>query len=290
MDKEVKNEYELMLTERMLNKLDNDDNENIIHQIVDENGKLSPEKDFITTWKLNCIKTETSGELDNENDSKELVFLDLEEEYKFNGIKIENITFDSAFIGSENNWMWNNESGYTINKIEVTEENNQKCDVSAAISTIHSEQKNYKCHSCDYSSSWKEYLQSHIKSVHLKKPRSHKCHLCDYSSSWKGDLQSHINSVHLKIKNHKCCKCDYSSSQKTAVRKHINSVHLKLRDHKCHLCDYTSSRNGDLQKHIKSVHLKLKNHKCHVCDYRSSRNGDLQSHIKSIHLKQKTHK
>ncbi|XP_045481058.1 zinc finger protein 596-like [Harmonia axyridis] len=71
----------------------------------------------------------------------------------------------------------------------------------------------------------KNNLEGHIDAVHLNE-REHKCHLCDYAANQKHDLKKHIDSVHLSKKEHKCHLCEFAANQKNNLKKHLDSIHL----------------------------------------------------------------
>ena len=65
-------------------------------------------------------------------------------------------------------------------------------------------------------------LETHNSSVHEK----NKCSICDYTSSNKSTLKTHIESAHEKKRPHKCTICDYSSSQKSTLKTHTRIIIL----------------------------------------------------------------
>ena len=121
------------------------------------------------------------------------------------------------------------------------------------------------------------------------KIRDHKCTKCNYASSRKAHLVSHMKTVHDNIKDHKCTKCDDATTQKQYLLVHDKYVHHKIRDHKCNLCDYSTLFKGSLQVHVKAVHEKIKDHKCTKCDYESSYKKNLVLHKKHVHDKIRDH-
>ena len=76
----------------------------------------------------------------------------------------------------------------------------------------------HKCNQCNYTSSRKNNLKSHLKKHTGEK--SHKCNQCDYASSQAGDLRTHLKT-HSGEKSNKCNKCDFASSYVSALRTHL---------------------------------------------------------------------
>ena len=54
------------------------------------------------------------------------------------------------------------------------------------------------------------------------------CGQCDFRTSKRWNLKSHISTVHDKVKNFECSFCDYRASRKDALVKHFSKVHRKF--------------------------------------------------------------
>ena len=67
-------------------------------------------------------------------------------------------------------------------------------------------------------------LKIHISSVH-EEEKPFKCGICQASFSAKGDMNRHISSVHEKKKPFNCGVCQASFSTKGDMNRHISSVH-----------------------------------------------------------------
>ena len=57
----------------------------------------------------------------------------------------------------------------------------------------HTAEKSNKCNQCDYASSEKGHLRTHLKTHSGEKPN--KCNQCDYASSQAGDLRTHFKTT-----------------------------------------------------------------------------------------------
>ena len=68
--------------------------------------------------------------------------------------------------------------------------------------TIHSGEKLNKCNQCNYASSRRDHLRTHLKR-HSTGEKSNKCNQCNYASSMEGDLRKHLKT-HRREKSQKC--------------------------------------------------------------------------------------
>ena len=74
----------------------------------------------------------------------------------------------------------------------------------------------------------------------------HKCNQCNYTSSKKSNLRSHLK-IHTGEKLNKCNQCDYASIQTGDLRTHLKT-HSGEKLNKCNQCDYASSQASNLKK------------------------------------------
>ena len=84
----------------------------------------------------------------------------------------------------------------------------------------------------------------------------HKCNQCEYASSQKGHLNTHIKT-HNGEKLHKCSQCEYTSSTDGNLRRHMLL-------HKCNQCGNAFARASHLVIHLK-VHTGDKSYTCNQC-------------------------
>merc|ERR1712000_369082 len=104
------------------------------------------------------------------------------------------------------------------------------------------------------------YLNVHIKSVHLKVKFD--CEFCDYQSTQKSHLKTHINTVHLKLKPFQCNECDQSFGQSGHLKRHVDSVHKKIRFH----CSFDGCNKSFSRKTQLNQHFKLHEAQVNLCD------------------------
>ena len=138
------------------------------------------------------------------------------------------------------------------NIVGITEED----DIGGTSSTI------FSCKDCNYKTSVRQSLDSHVKAKHKKTRKesknsykSHKntstipCDLCKYVASDLDDFKHHADE-HKKDTSNECDQCDFVTSSKETLNKHIERKHYLS----CKFCDYTCQVRNDLHNHIKKHH------------------------------------
>ena len=84
----------------------------------------------------------------------------------------------------------------------------------------------FKCDKCDVSYTARKSLISHIKHKHGN-AKQFTCQHCVYSTSKKENLQQHVRSIHEKMK--KICEtCGRNFSDKSNLNKHVRQFHPEL--------------------------------------------------------------
>ena len=78
--------------------------------------------------------------------------------------------------------------------------------------SVHEDNKDFKCESCEKSFSQKGYLKNHIKRVHEGR-KDYKCEFCGKSFSERQKLEIHISMVHEGHKDYKCESCGKSFTE-----------------------------------------------------------------------------
>ena len=84
-------------------------------------------------------------------------------------------------------------------------------------STNIAPEKSNKCNQCNYASSSKSSLKSHLK-MHSGE-KSNKCNQCNFASSRAGHLMRHLK-IHRGEKPNNCNQCNYACSQASTLRRH----------------------------------------------------------------------
>ncbi|CAH2016846.1 unnamed protein product [Acanthoscelides obtectus] len=146
--------------------------------------------------------------------------------------------------------------------------------------------KIHKCTHCEYKTTYKGYLVSHMMKHTGAK---HKCTKCNASYTTTLALDEHILRKHPEFttsvsrKIHKCTHCEY----KTTYKKYLVSHMMKHTGakHKCTKCNASFTTTLSLDDHILRTHpefttsVSRKLHKCTHCEYKTTYKGCLVSHM-----------
>ncbi|CAH2011322.1 unnamed protein product [Acanthoscelides obtectus] len=147
-----------------------------------------------------------------------------------------------------------------------------------------------KCTKCDASFTTIRLLDNHILQKHPEFTTSvsskiHKCTHCEYKTTYKGNLVSHLMK-HTGAK-FKCTKCDASFTTILSLDNHILRKHpefttsVSRKIHKCTHCEYKTTYKGNLVSHLmKHTGAKLK---CTKCDESFTTIRLLDNHILRKH-------
>ncbi|KAG5668144.1 hypothetical protein PVAND_016096 [Polypedilum vanderplanki] len=133
------------------------------------------------------------------------------------------------------------------------------------IANVHIKLKKFQCDNCNYSTTTKHSLKSHMK-VHIDKAerRVHNCDKCSFVSVCQQSLKRHLEYEHSGISYE--CICGKKFNQKGTLQTHIKCVHDKKRDFVCE-CGKQYFKKRDLEDHIKLVHnpKPTKDFNCEKC-------------------------
>ena len=155
---------------------------------------------------------------------------------------------------------------------------------------VHSKEKPFACHLCDYRTSVASYLSPHVKRVHGDRLFNCPHPGCQYSSSRQGNVTVHLSGVHGTEKPFLCDHpgCNFRSNRSDTVSMHKRQIHSSDRPFVGNYtgCAYSSNNKSNLIKHKKQVHLKMRSECCHSCNMSFSHKSNLRSHMLSIHAKE----
>ena len=164
-------------------------------------------------------------------------------------------------------------------------------------------QPSYSCKDCDYQTAVKTEFDNHRRKHNVKVKKTFKCLLCDYSSTRKYNLKTHM--LHKHTGKFKCDSegCDKEFVREESLQKHKETHAGKF---KCDFCDKQFVRKSYLEKHVLKDHcrntlqtssgfmilhrtekvIRKKNFfHCSKCEYRSDRKNNLKAHITRKHMK-----
>lgn len=143
----------------------------------------------------------------------------------------------------------------------------------------HSEDRPYKCDTCQRSFKTMASLQNH-KNTHTGM-RPHKCKQCIGAFTTSGELVRHVRYKHTFEKPHKCKMCEYASVELSKLKRHMRS-HTGERPYRCEFCSYASSDTHKLKRHLRT-HTGEKPYHCEICQARFTQSNSLKAH-KLIHF------
>ena len=103
-----------------------------------------------------------------------------------------------------------------------------KPGLRAHYKTAHLEER-HKCNICSITRTQRSALFHHMREVHGMNGgnKKIKCNKCDYTTSHKVQLKTHIEAIHENIKRFKCTFCTYETYHKIVMKRHIDSLHGK---------------------------------------------------------------
>ncbi|CAH2008368.1 unnamed protein product [Acanthoscelides obtectus] len=146
--------------------------------------------------------------------------------------------------------------------------------------------KIHECTHCEYKTTYKENLASHMMKHTGAKL---KCTKCDKSFTYTQSLDDHILRKHPDLtasvsrKIHKCTHCEYKSLQKRKFIRHMMK-HTEA-NLKCTKCDMSFTTTKSLDNHILRKHpefitsVSRKIHKCTHCEYKTTYKAILVRHM-----------
>ena len=152
----------------------------------------------------------------------------------------------------------------------------------------HTKLQKYFCNKCNYSTSTKSNLKTHINGVHLKLKRFF-CDLCNFACYAKRNLERH-QSHHYDKEKISCEVCGFAVNE-ASLRRHINEVHLKLKNYICKVCNFSCFRKHELKLHQMKKRCQNENttnnsknlHECTTCGKKFCNEGSLKRHKVTVH-------
>ena len=162
-----------------------------------------------------------------------------------------------------------------------------KYHLSDHIKAVHLKEK-LKCPQCDFETTHKSYIRTHILVKHEKKQSKRfkfKCDLCDYENTSKTHMNYHRN-MHKGIRV-PCDQCDYTATTKYVLKEHVKNKHTfsgELNEKvKCEKCEKLFKSKGTMLRHFESSH-EGKRYDCNICDFKATQKGYLRKHSKRKHF------
>ncbi|XP_029035221.2 zinc finger protein 1 homolog isoform X5 [Osmia bicornis bicornis] len=149
----------------------------------------------------------------------------------------------------------------------------------------------YTCNFCDYESTNKSTLTSHISRKHAGKaidkrrgsygsstePKEYSCNECEFKCQNRRKLKEHLERKHASEYKYDCEYCGKKFKVKGDMRLHVRFKH-KEGPIVCDVCGKTCSNSNSLYVHQKWAHFKPK-YECAICKRRMVTQENLDQHI-----------
>ena len=113
--------------------------------------------------------------------------------------------------------------------------------------------KEYRCELCQKNYNGSSAFMRHKKTMHGEE-KNHHCPSCDYKAPTKSYLTAHMR-VH-ESPRYSCPQCGKTFRQATALRSHV-MTHTGQRPYGCDQCSFRCIQPGDLRKHFLNQHGKV---------------------------------
>ncbi|KAK2838976.1 hypothetical protein Q7C36_013790 [Tachysurus vachellii] len=125
---------------------------------------------------------------------------------------------------------------------------------------VHTRQMPHACDKCGMSFNRTDYLNQHLRNVHLidsntpkaKAEKLYKCETCNKSFGSHTSLETH-KRVHTGAMPYTCIVCSRQFKQSSHLYSHM-FTHASEKPHACNLCELKFTRKGYLRKHKERMH------------------------------------
>lgn len=149
----------------------------------------------------------------------------------------------------------------------------------------------YTCNYCNYESTNKSTLYSHISRKHstrrtgrrktgrgiLSEQEEYACDVCEFKCQTRRRLKEHLERKHASEYKYDCEFCGKKFKVKGDMRLHVRFKH-KEGPIVCDVCGKTCSNSNSLYVHQKWAHFKPK-YECEICKRRMVTQENLDQHI-----------
>ncbi|XP_047348503.1 zinc finger and SCAN domain-containing protein 12-like isoform X8 [Vespa velutina] len=149
----------------------------------------------------------------------------------------------------------------------------------------------YTCNYCNYESTNKSTLYSHISRKHstrrtgrrktnrgiLSEQEEYACDICEFKCQTRRRLKEHLERKHASEYKYDCEFCGKKFKVKGDMRLHVRFKH-KEGPIVCDVCGKTCSNSNSLYVHQKWAHFKPK-YECEICKRRMVTQENLDQHI-----------
>ena len=162
------------------------------------------------------------------------------------------------------------------NKLLGIEENLKKVmeNNKSLHNLLKSENDQLKCDDCEFTTTSKKGLKTHIKRKHTEKFPI-QCERCDKELKNEHEMKNHIITHTYKYENSelKCEECGFTGKNDWSMQIHHGKCHSK--NIECGLCEFIAKDNECLEMHLKTCET----YECKHCEYVAKTISDMKRHI-----------
>ncbi|KAJ2943256.1 hypothetical protein O0L34_g12061 [Tuta absoluta] len=134
----------------------------------------------------------------------------------------------------------------------------------------HSDDRPFQCEYCDFTSKYPPILKRHKNTLHAElvlrnaEPEILKCTKCNYTTTIKQNLKSHIRK-HKKDKQFKCTECNFETAYRHNYVKHIKTHQQDI--YRCDKCSFETKYYGHITRHMEKIHNEVMQESKHICEF-----------------------
>lgn len=129
-------------------------------------------------------------------------------------------------------------------------------------------------------------LRSHIRHIHNRDECvKYDCSQCDYSTTRKPDLATHVEDKHT-ARTVTCGLCPKLFPTDRSLRRHQTRVHKPVALLNCDQCPTVVKSAATLKKHLKDIHSAVLSYSCDLCEKAYRTKGTLDAHVVTKHTDQ----
>lgn len=146
----------------------------------------------------------------------------------------------------------------------------------------------FQCDLCDFTSSDKDDLVSHLVNKHLPKA-AYMCDSCHYRTDDRSEFRDHQKFGHIQIaRSFKCPSCPHKFYDKNSLRQHLRGKHdtysIRSLRVSCRYCDQTFSRQRTYHHHFIAMHSdKEPDVRCEKCPKLFHTQFIMRNHVRAAH-------
>ena len=161
----------------------------------------------------------------------------------------------------------------TLNKLRKEPNQLLKTSIRLTEDTIN-------CEECNFTTTSKQGLKTHIKRKHTlldseEIPKT--CDFCDVNFDNINKMKVHLKTHSFKKLDFKCEDCDYFGPNEITMEVHHGRKHSQ--DPECGLCEFKANSGENLETHLVTCEI----YDCKRCDLRFQNLTTMRTHLQEEH-------